>query len=109
MFDDDPRVRRAVDLYKDRVIAGLARQGGWVDKDGEPLELVNVYRTDPESGKKVHLWIDLRLATFDDQAQLVRDRIAKSNYFRDEAVRFYDDGCRKFGKSFQKLFDFGDR
>jgi hypothetical protein len=108
MFEDDRRLLKAAELYMDRVIRDLARQKGWTDKDGDPLELVNVMRADKRTGKKVNCYIDLRMAGFEDHVYLVKDRLAKAKYFHEEARRFYDDGCRKFGRKFQNLFQFND-
>lgn len=105
-FEYDRRVTRAIDLIKLRIVRDLARQGGWVDENDEPIEVVNVHRINPETGKKVHWYLDLGLCTFDDQKQLVQDRLNKAEYFRGEARRFYEDGCRKFGRKFQRLFQF---
>lgn len=106
LFEDDPGIKKARESYMDRRIRALARMGGWVDKDGNPTELVNIVRANKSTGKKVHHWIQLRLLTFEDQVYLVKDRLRKHSYFYDEAKRYYDDGCTKFGRKFQKQFQF---
>lgn len=106
MFEHDQGVQRAAESYMDRVIRKLARQGGWVNKDGEPLKLYNVVRPDPKTGKPCHFYVDLRLATFEERAYLVRDRLSKSDYFRKEALDIYTDSVKVFGRKFQKLFQF---
>src|SRR3954462_15193647 len=66
MFEDDRGLKRAAEAYMDRIIRDLARQKGWVDSNGDPMELVNVVRKDKATGRPVHFYVDLRLVTFDD-------------------------------------------
>lgn len=106
MFEFDRGLKRATEAYMDRVIRGLARQKGWVDRDGRPLRLFNVVRNDPETGKPTHVYVDLKFATFEDRRYLVNDRLSKANYFHAEAKEIYDDSVKVFGRKFQKLFQF---
>lgn len=106
LFEHDRGLKRATESYMDKVIRRLARQDGWVDKDGAALRLYNVVRVDTESGKAKHLYVDLRLASFDDRVYLVKDRLSKAAYFHEEAKEIYRDSCKKFGRKFQRLFQF---
>lgn len=106
LFEHDRGLKRATESYMDGVIRRLARQDGWVDKEGEPLRLFNVVRVDTATGKAKHLYVDLRLASFDDRVYLVKDRLSKAEYFHKEAEDIYRDSCKKFGRKFQKLFQF---
>src|SRR5580704_17948459 len=67
LFEHDRGLQRATEKYVDGVIRRLARQKGWVDKDGEDLMLFNVVRVDTATGKAKNLYLDLRLASFNDR------------------------------------------
>lgn len=106
LFDGDPRVAQADARVKDAIIRGLARQKGWTDKDGNPVELFNVVRTNPRTSKEEHVYLNLEIATFEDHVYLVKDRLAKADYFRDQAKDIYQHGCKMHGRKFQRLFRF---
>lgn len=106
LFDGDARVINADARVKDAIIRGLARQKGWTDKDGNPIELFNVVQVNPKTSKEEHVYLNLEIATFDHHVYLVKDRLSKADYFREEAKNIYTHGCKKFGRKFQRLFQF---
>jgi hypothetical protein len=106
LFEDDPGINRATKSYMERRINALARLDGWVDKDGNPTELVHIVRTKSRGGKKTHHRVQLHLCGFNDMVWLVRDRLQRESYFHSEAKKYCEIGSAKFGRRFQKLFQF---
>lgn len=97
---------RATRAYKSADIRRLAKQKGWVDKDGNPVKLYNVVGINPRSGKKQRMYVDLRYCNFAERVQIVTDYLKRSEYCLGQAKEVYDDSCRVYGRKFQKLFQF---
>lgn len=99
--DEEAKVRAA----EDREVLRFARKKTWTNPDGTELELVNVVRKSSDGKKGEHRYVQIAFAGFEDLDYLVENRLKGSQTLRDEAVRFYGIGCRRFGKKFRALYD----
>lgn len=105
LFDED-EMATVIRKYQDAIIRRLARSVRIDLEGGEQVELVSIKRPSKAGGKTQNLYVQLSFLAYEENVQLIDDQLTRSDYFKTQAKRYYDHGCRKFGEPFQKEFNF---
>jgi hypothetical protein len=96
---------RATRLYKKSLIRSIVRKPH-EDEDGNVIEWVGIVKKDAATGREAPFYKQIEMFDEDDTEYVIRDRVRRAGKFIEEAIRFRDLGVSKFGKRFQKRFDF---
>lgn len=112
-FWSDDEISNVLDKWLDREVQKLFRSLPKNDEDGNVIERIHVIRKN-EDGEKQEIYVQRSFLSFEDTVYAIRYRLDRVKYFRDEAVRLYEDAMgrlpakegKKLRRTFQGLLEF---